>query len=81
MSRIGINGFGRIGRVFLRRCLKKDACVLAINDPMINLDYMAYLLKYDSTHGRLNVSMVGKYVFSMKRILIKYPGLMQKWNM
>ncbi|XP_065369526.1 glyceraldehyde-3-phosphate dehydrogenase [Calliphora vicina] len=57
MSRIGINGFGRIGRIFLRRCLKKDACVLAINDPMINLDYMAYLLKHDSTHGRLNASI------------------------
>ncbi|KAM7343643.1 glyceraldehyde-3-phosphate dehydrogenase 2 [Cochliomyia hominivorax] len=57
MSRIGINGFGRIGRIFLRRCLKKDACVLAINDPMINLDYMAYLMKFDSTHGRLNASI------------------------
>ncbi|KAI8120009.1 Glyceraldehyde-3-phosphate dehydrogenase 2 [Lucilia cuprina] len=57
MSRIGINGFGRIGRIFLRRCLKKDACVLAINDPMIKLDYMAYLLKHDSTHGRLNASI------------------------
>lgn len=57
MSCIGINGFGRIGRIFLRRCLKKGACVLAINDPMIKLEYMAYLLKYDSTHGRLNATI------------------------
>lgn len=53
MSAIGINGFGRIGRIFLRRCLRKEACVVAVNDPMVKLEYMAYLLKYDSTHGRL----------------------------
>ncbi|XP_053980395.1 glyceraldehyde-3-phosphate dehydrogenase-like [Hylaeus volcanicus] len=52
-NKIGINGFGRIGRLVLRAAtLKKDTHIVAINDPFINLDYMVYLFKYDSTHGR-----------------------------
>nr|WOS60114.1 glyceraldehyde-3-phosphate dehydrogenase [Mylabris sibirica] len=51
MSKIGINGFGRIGRLVLRAAVEKNAQVVAINDPFINLDYMVYLFKYDSTHG------------------------------
>jgi glyceraldehyde 3-phosphate dehydrogenase len=52
-ARIGINGFGRIGRLVLRASLEKsEACrVVAINDPFIDLEYMVYLIKYDSTHG------------------------------
>ncbi|XP_067010510.1 glyceraldehyde-3-phosphate dehydrogenase 2 [Anabrus simplex] len=52
MSKIGINGFGRIGRLVLRAALQKGATVVAINDPFIGLDYMVYMFKYDSTHGR-----------------------------
>lgn len=52
MSKIGINGFGRIGRLVLRAAVEKGATVVAINDPFIGLDYMIYLFKYDSTHGR-----------------------------
>jgi len=53
--KIGINGFGRIGRLVLRAALHhKDTHVVAINDPFIPLDYMVYLLKYDSTHGRFH---------------------------
>jgi len=52
MSKIGINGFGRIGRLVLRAALEKGAQVVAINDPFIPLDYMVYMFKYDSTHGR-----------------------------
>jgi len=50
---IGINGFGRIGRLVLRAAVEKDTvkCV-AVNDPFIDLEYMVYLFKYDSTHGR-----------------------------
>lgn len=52
MSKIGINGFGRIGRLVLRAALDKGAQVVAINDPFIGLDYMVYLFKFDSTHGK-----------------------------
>ncbi|XP_071840487.1 glyceraldehyde-3-phosphate dehydrogenase-like [Apostichopus japonicus] len=53
MVKIGINGFGRIGRLVLRAALEKSAAVevVAINDPFIDLEYMAYMFKYDSTHG------------------------------
>jgi len=52
MSKIGINGFGRIGRLVLRAALEKGAQVVAVNDPFINADYMVYMFKFDSTHGR-----------------------------
>ncbi|WP_026959125.1 MULTISPECIES: type I glyceraldehyde-3-phosphate dehydrogenase [Aliagarivorans] len=52
--KVGINGFGRIGRfVFRAACERNDVEVVAIND-LIDVDYMAYMLKYDSTHGRFN---------------------------
>jgi glyceraldehyde 3-phosphate dehydrogenase len=50
--RIGINGFGRIGRLAFRRaCNVADVEVVAIND-LIDVEYLAYMLRYDSTHGR-----------------------------
>ncbi|KAL3235189.1 hypothetical protein RNJ44_02977 [Nakaseomyces bracarensis] len=53
MTRIAINGFGRIGRIVLRIALqRKGIDVVAINDPFITNDYAAYMFKYDSTHGR-----------------------------
>jgi glyceraldehyde 3-phosphate dehydrogenase len=52
--KVGINGFGRIGRfVFRASCERDDIEVVGIND-LIDVDYMAYMLKYDSTHGRFN---------------------------
>lgn len=49
---VGINGFGRIGRIVFRASIQHGkADVVAINDPFIDLDYMVYMLKYDSTHG------------------------------
>lgn len=52
--KVGINGFGRIGRfVFRAACERDDIEVVGIND-LIDVDYMAYMLKYDSTHGRFN---------------------------
>ncbi|KAI7875265.1 glyceraldehyde-3-phosphate dehydrogenase 1 [Mucor mucedo] len=51
--KVGINGFGRIGRIVLRITEEKDDVqVVAINDPFIPVDYMAYMLKFDSVHGR-----------------------------
>ncbi|WDT84656.1 type I glyceraldehyde-3-phosphate dehydrogenase [Alteromonas sp. 009811495] len=52
--RIGINGFGRIGRLVMRAAAERqDIEVVAIND-LLDTDYIAYLLKYDSTHGLFN---------------------------
>ncbi len=52
MTKVGINGFGRIGRLAFRAALtRKDIEVVGIND-LVDADYMAYMLKYDSTHGR-----------------------------
>ncbi|GFR81679.1 glyceraldehyde-3-phosphate dehydrogenase-like [Elysia marginata] len=48
---IGINGFGRIGRIVMRAALAKNFTIGLINDPFIDLDYMVYMFKYDSTHG------------------------------
>ena len=52
--RVGINGFGRIGRITFRAILKRDDMnVVAIND-LLDVEHLAYLLKYDSVHGKLN---------------------------
>lgn len=52
--KIGINGFGRIGRLVFRAAQSRnDIQVVAIND-LIDVDYMAYMLKYDSTHGKFD---------------------------
>ncbi|MBN1116882.1 MAG: type I glyceraldehyde-3-phosphate dehydrogenase, partial [Bacteroidales bacterium] len=52
--KIGINGFGRIGRLVFRAAQNFDNVqVVGIND-LIDVEYMAYMLKYDSTHGRFN---------------------------
>lgn len=58
--KIGINGFGRIGRLVLRAALKRDDIeVVAVNDPFIPPDYMAYMFKYDSVHGRYEGDVIG----------------------
>ena len=52
--KVGINGFGRIGRITLRAMLQRDDIeVVAIND-LLNVEHLAYLLKYDSVHGRFD---------------------------
>jgi len=59
--KVGINGFGRIGRLVFRSSFERDDIeVVAVNDPFINLDYMVYLTKYDSTHGRFNGTVEAK---------------------
>lgn len=73
MIRIGINGFGRIGRfVFRAACERSDVQVVGIND-LIDVEYLAYMLKYDSTHGRFkgDVEVVdGSLVVNGKTIRI-----------
>lgn len=52
--KVGINGFGRIGRIVFRAAQKRsDIEIVAIND-LLDAEYMAYMLKYDSTHGRFD---------------------------
>jgi|TARA_B100001778_G_scaffold318672_1_gene307443 glyceraldehyde 3-phosphate dehydrogenase len=55
--KVGINGFGRIGRITFRAILKRDDVeVVAIND-LLDVNHLAYLLKYDSVHGKLEDSI------------------------
>jgi len=50
--KVGINGFGRIGRIVFRNAIEhEDIEIVAVNDPFIAADYAVYMLKYDSTHG------------------------------
>jgi len=86
MSGIGINGFGRIGRMFARQALvRKDVQIVAINDPSLDPKYLAYMLRYDSTHGQFNqkISIEGNcLVVNGKKIqLLKEPDLKKvKWG-
>ena len=51
--KVGINGFGRIGKLAFQAALKKEEVeVVAINDPFLAADYMAYMTKYDTVHGK-----------------------------
>jgi glyceraldehyde 3-phosphate dehydrogenase len=71
MIKVGINGFGRIGRmVFRAAAARKDIEVVAIND-LLDVDYLAYMLKYDSVHGRFKgdvSSKDGKLIVNGKTI-------------
>ena len=59
--KIGINGFGRIGKLAFQAALsKKEVEVIAINDPFITADYMAYMVKYDTVHGRFDGEVYAK---------------------
>mmetsp|Transcript_17950 Transcript_17950/g.26893 ORF Transcript_17950/g.26893 Transcript_17950/m.26893 type:complete len:338 (+) Transcript_17950:102-1115(+) len=59
--KIGINGFGRIGRLVMRQALKNpNVTVVAINDPFIPSEYMEYMLKYDTVHGRFDGTIEDK---------------------
>ena len=58
--RIGINGFGRIGNLSFQAALEKEGVeVIAINDPFIAADYMAYMTKFDTVHGKFNGEVEG----------------------
>ena len=66
MIKLGINGFGRIGRMVFRAAVEnfgKDICVVGIND-LLDPDYLAYMLKYDSVHGIFNhdIKVEGNYL-------------------
>lgn len=72
--KVGINGFGRIGRLVFRASVNNPKVqVVAINDPFIDLDYMVYMVNYDSVHGRFKGTVKtenGKLVVNGKEINI-----------
>ena len=72
--KIGINGFGRIGNLAFQAALEKSEIeVVAINDPFIATDYMAYMVKYDTMHGRFKGEVSardGKLVVNGKEIKV-----------
>lgn len=85
MIKIGINGFGRIGRLALREIVKRnDVEIVAVND-LLEVDHLAYLLKYDSVHGRFDGKVEvkdGKLIVNGKAIRVtaeKDPSQL-KWN-
>lgn len=83
--KIGINGFGRIGRIVFRAAQHRDDIeVVGIND-LIDVDYMAYMLKYDSTHGRFDGTVEvkdGHLVVNGKtiRVTAERDPANLKWN-
>jgi len=74
MVKVGINGFGRIGRLVCRAAFEHDEIdVVAINDPFIDLEYMVYMFNYDSTHGRFKGTVAakdGKLVINGKEVTV-----------
>ena len=86
LTKIGINGFGRIGRLTFRAALTHDDVeVVALNDPFMNPEYMAYMLKYDSVHGKFPGTVEaydGGLIVNGKKIRLtaeKDPANL-KWN-
>ena len=59
--KIGINGFGRIGTLTFQAALEKEEVeIVAVNDPFVTADYMAYMLKYDTIHGKFEGDVRGE---------------------
>jgi glyceraldehyde 3-phosphate dehydrogenase len=85
--KLGINGFGRIGRMVFRAAVQnfsKDIQVVGIND-LLDADYLAYMLKYDSVHGRFQgeVSVEGNFLVvngNKIRLTAEMDPLNLKWN-
>lgn len=83
--KLGINGFGRIGRIVFRETFNRDNVeVVAIND-LLDVEHLAYLLQYDSVHGRFNGTVAvqdGKLIVNGKTIRVtaeKDPSVLQ-WD-
>ena len=72
--KVGINGFGRIGRLVFRAAMETGKVdVVGINDPFIDLDYMVYMLRYDTVHGQFKGDLAvedGKLVVNGKKISV-----------
>jgi glyceraldehyde 3-phosphate dehydrogenase len=73
--KIGINGFGRIGRLVFRAAVAQPEIfeIVGINDPFIDVDYMVYMTKYDTMHGHFDgdiKSEDGKLVVNGKKVKV-----------
>ncbi|MGB4415203.1 MAG: type I glyceraldehyde-3-phosphate dehydrogenase [Paludibacter sp.] len=72
MIKVGINGFGRIGRLVFRAAQERnDIQIVAVNDPFMDIDYMVYMLQYDTVHGRFQGTAEhkdGKLIINGKEI-------------
>jgi glyceraldehyde 3-phosphate dehydrogenase len=65
--KVGINGFGRIGRLVFRAAMEnKKVQIVGINDPFMTLDYVAYMLRYDSIHGKFQ----GEISFTADKLVV-----------
>ena len=87
MIKLGINGFGRIGRMVFRAAVanfSKDILVVGIND-LLDADYLAYMLKYDSVHGKFegSIEVEGNYLIvngNKIRLTAEMDPANLKWN-
>jgi len=72
--KVGINGFGRIGRLVMRAATQhKEISVVAVNDPFMDVEYMDYMFKYDSTHGQFKGTVhhkEGKLIINDQEIAV-----------
>ncbi len=61
MIKVGINGFGRIGRLVFRAAQERnDVQIVAVNDPFLDIDYLVYMLQYDTVHGKFQGKIENK---------------------
>jgi glyceraldehyde 3-phosphate dehydrogenase len=75
--KIGINGFGRTGRLILRVACEKDVSIVQINDPKMDLDTLFYLIKYDTVHGRFPFPIElkdGKLIVKGREIIVSFEN-------
>ncbi len=69
-TRLAINGFGRIGRLFLRQAIERDEFeIIAIND-LGSVENLAYLLQYDSVYGRAEINVKTKMAFGKSKLVV-----------
>ena len=77
--KIGLNGFGRIGRLILRASAnREDVEIVGINDPFLTPDYACYLFKYDTVHGKANAEL--KVTADGGKAVVTVPSL-EYWDL